>query len=183
MAQEKKSGLKVDGAPTLEELRASPGYVFPGEDRARPAVVIECIEGIPCDPCETSCPFGAITVGEEITNLPVVDLEKCTGCGICVAACPGLAIYLKQRTYGNGESLIAFPFEYLPLPEAGQAVEMVDRFGETVCPGRIVKVVLSKKNDRTAVVYAAYPGEFFENVVSIARPAVNRGAGRSSGNL
>lgn len=169
MAEERNQGLKIDGAPSLDELRKSPGYVLPEEDRKKPLAVIECVEGIPCDPCETSCPFGAITVGREITNLPVVDMEKCTGCGICVAACPGLAIYLKQRNYREGESLIAFPFEYVPLPEEGQAVEMVNRFGGVVCRGTVVKVVLSKKNDRTAVVHAVYPGEFFEDVVNIRR--------------
>ena len=36
--------------------------------------------------CEHACPFDAIHVGED--GLPFVDVEKCTGCGICVSACP-----------------------------------------------------------------------------------------------
>ena len=36
--------------------------------------------------CEHACPFDAIHVRED--GLPFVDVEKCTGCGICVAACP-----------------------------------------------------------------------------------------------
>ena len=34
--------------------------------------------------CERECPFDAIKMEE---GLPVVDYEKCTGCGICVSTC------------------------------------------------------------------------------------------------
>lgn len=36
--------------------------------------------------CERVCPFGAITMNEE--DLPVVNEDKCTACGKCVAICP-----------------------------------------------------------------------------------------------
>ncbi len=36
--------------------------------------------------CGTVCPFDAITISE--LGLPVVDEDKCTGCGNCVDACP-----------------------------------------------------------------------------------------------
>lgn len=36
--------------------------------------------------CEVVCPFDAIHVKEG--GIPVVDYAKCTGCGLCVAACP-----------------------------------------------------------------------------------------------
>lgn len=36
--------------------------------------------------CEHACPFDAIHVMED--GLPFVDVEKCTGCTLCVAACP-----------------------------------------------------------------------------------------------
>jgi electron transport complex protein RnfB len=35
--------------------------------------------------CERECPFDAIKM---IEDLPVVNAEKCTSCGICVSACP-----------------------------------------------------------------------------------------------
>lgn len=36
--------------------------------------------------CVKACPFDAIAIDER--GLPVVDLDICTGCGICVAECP-----------------------------------------------------------------------------------------------
>jgi len=36
--------------------------------------------------CVTACPFDAMSLDER--GLPVIDLVKCTGCGICVKECP-----------------------------------------------------------------------------------------------
>jgi Fe-S-cluster-containing hydrogenase components 2 len=65
----------------------------PEKFNERGLAVIECPEKIPCDPCVTSCKFGAVTK-EKITSLPKVDYSKCTGCTTCVSACPGLAIFV-----------------------------------------------------------------------------------------
>lgn len=40
---------------------------------------------IACKKCETVCPFDAIHVSD---NLAVMDYDKCTSCGKCVAECP-----------------------------------------------------------------------------------------------
>jgi len=162
-------GVKIDGTPSLQELKGTPG--FPSEERIRkgPVAVIECVEQIPCNPCETACPHGAISVGSDITALPVLDEEKCTGCGICVAACPGLAIYVKDYTFEDKRASILFPFEYLPLPEKGQTVEMTDRFGRVVCTGEVLLINNSKRNKNTVVIKAAYDKKYFEDVVSMQR--------------
>ncbi len=36
--------------------------------------------------CERACPFKAIKMNEY--NLPIVDIEKCTGCKVCANVCP-----------------------------------------------------------------------------------------------
>ena len=45
--------------------------------------------------CVSKCPFGAMTMGED--GLPVVNLEKCTGCGACETACPKNVIQIIPK--------------------------------------------------------------------------------------
>jgi Fe-S-cluster-containing dehydrogenase component len=39
-------------------------------------------------PCVESCPVDALSVSKD-TGAVLVDKEKCTGCGLCIDACPG----------------------------------------------------------------------------------------------
>ncbi len=87
-------GVKTRGYPSLQELESAPGYPSPGRLEKGPVAVIECIEEIPCNPCEQACPQHAITIGKPITNRPHLDEDKCIGCGLCIPRCPGLAIFL-----------------------------------------------------------------------------------------
>jgi ferredoxin len=112
-------GVTFTGIPSEQELQDSPGYPKPEDFEKGPIAVIECVQEIPCDPCETACRQGAIVVGEPITNLPYFDADKCTGCGLCIASCPGQAIFVVHLHYSDEESLVTFPFEYLPLPQVG----------------------------------------------------------------
>ncbi|TCO71462.1 NADH-quinone oxidoreductase subunit I [Marinisporobacter balticus] len=161
--------LKTVGSPSLEELKNSPSFPREEDFLRGPIAVIECIEEIPCNPCQTACPKGAIFVGKPITNLPKIDFKKCMGCGICVAACPGLAIYIKDLTYSEQEVRISFPFEYLPLPNIGDVVDMVGRKGEEICKGRVTRINNGKANHNTVVISATYPKEYFQEVISMKR--------------
>lgn len=160
--------LKTLGAPSLAELRAAGVVPSREEMAAKPCVCVECIEEIPCNPCETSCPQGALTVGQPITNLPVLDREKCTACGLCIPACPGLAVVIKSLE--GDRAKIRFPWEYLPYPAKGDEVELVDRLGTPVCGGTVISVLNPVRNNRTAVVTVEFPGEYVDNVISMRRP-------------
>ena len=154
------------GVVSLVELRASPGY--PSEKRLESGAVavIECIQEIPCNPCESACRFHAIVVGEPITNLPRLVEEKCRGCGECIAACPGLAIFLVNRIYSPTEAAVSVPYEYLPMPEVGSAVDALDRHGEPICSGSVIRIARSGRNDNTAVVTLVVPAHYSDQVRS-----------------
>ncbi|SHK09741.1 4Fe-4S binding domain-containing protein [Geosporobacter subterraneus DSM 17957] len=164
-----QGALKTTGAPSLEELKKSPAFPRAEDYQIGPIAVIECIEEIPCNPCETSCPKGSISIGKPITNLPRIDFNRCSGCGICVAACPGLAIYIKDYTYSQDEALVTFPYEYIPLPEPGDTVILVNRQGQEICEGLVKKVNSAKAFQQTTLVSVSYPKQHFEEVVNMKR--------------
>ncbi len=163
------SCLKKFGAPSIDELRNSPGFPRDEDYKLGNIAVIECVEQIPCNPCETSCPKGAIHVGNPITNLPTIDLSKCIGCGICVAKCPGIAIHLMNLNYSEYEALITIPYEYLPLPKVNEMVTLVDRLGKEVCQGKVINVNNSKSYDLTMLIKISFDKKYYEDVISIKR--------------
>ena len=165
--------LEYTGIISNEELNKCPGC--PSQERIKkgPVAIIECNQEIPCNPCEDACPFGAIKVGEPITNLPILDEEKCKGCGLCIASCPGLAIFVIDYTYSEKEASVSFPFEYLPLPKVGEIVSAVNREGKVVTMGKVIKRINSKKNDRTSIVTISIPKKWLMDVRGILIPQKN----------
>ena len=135
--------------------------------------IIECNECIPCNPCEDACPFGCIQIGTPITNLPNLNFDKCSGCGQCVMACPGLAIFLLDRNYSKTKAAVTLPYEFLPLPNKGEKILALDRKGSKVCEGEVLSVFLTKKGDRTALVKIAIPKEHADEVRKIKIDRLN----------
>ncbi len=134
-----------------------------------PVAVIECVQEIPCNPCEAACRFGSIKIGEPITNLPALNPEKCIGCGVCVAKCPGLAIVVVDKTYSETTATVAFPFEYYPVPVVGETRMAMNRKGEVICEGKIVKVLNPEAFDHTPVVTVEIPKEYADEVRTVER--------------
>ncbi len=154
------------GVVSLEELRKTPGYPTEGRFGKGPVPVIECVEEIPCNPCQTMCDRKLIQVGTPITNLPrLVDAEgECSGCARCIAICPGLAVFIVDKTFSEAEASIALPYELLPLPEKGEKVFGVDRAGRKVCEGYVHRVIAGKRMNRTSVVTIVVSKEHAEDV-------------------
>ncbi len=146
--------LEKTGVPGKEQIRKS----FP--DKAllvRPKAILECYEDIPCNPCSTSCPFDAIEIGAKINQQPVLKVDLCTGCALCVPSCPGIAIMTAQIK--DHKAVFKIPYEFLPLPKKGEVWKGLDRFGQALCEATIEHVLLAKPQDRTAVVTVSVPVE------------------------
>lgn len=160
-------GVSVNGFPSLEEIKSANGW--PSEERFNkgPVAIFECVQEIPCNPCENACPFGAINVGTPITNIPKLDFEKCTGCGNCVYACSGLAIFIVNKAYAPDKATVSFPFEYLPLPEKGDLVKAAGRDGKYICDGIVTRIFENKKSDHTTVITIEIPVEHADYVRTI----------------
>jgi Fe-S-cluster-containing hydrogenase component 2 len=162
-----KTGVMYQGFLSKEELSKIPGVPSIERIKKGPVAFIECAQEIPCNPCEEACPYGAITVGKPITGLPKLDENKCIGCGTCIAACPGLAIFMVSVT--DGKAQVSFPYEYYPLPQNGDTVDCVNRKGEVVTKGSVIRVTKPLKYDSTAVITVEVPYEFLSSVRSIKR--------------
>jgi len=125
----------------LEEFRVLPPEAIASQKRV---ALIECVEEIPCNPCAVVCRLDGIEK-ESLCSPPIVDWEKCTGCTLCVAVCPGLSIYLQSIKDGKG--YVTMPYELLPAPKVGMKVKLMDRSGAVVGEGNIVMPTYQAKGD------------------------------------
>ena len=145
------------------------GYVADDEIERYPGVthrvgihpVIECTQNIPCNPCQDACKSGCISIGSNITSLPIaVDDAKCINCGMCVASCSGQAIFLVNEDCGDETATVTLPYEFLPLPEAGTKGKGLGRDGKPVCDAEVVSVKSMKAFDKTNLLTIRVPREF-----------------------
>lgn len=123
--------------------------------------VIECTQNIPCNPCQDACKKGCIKIGENITSLPEVDENsECIDCGMCVASCPGQAIFLVNEDYEDGMGTVTMPYEFLPLPQKGDKGMALNRKGDAVCEAEVVKVKTSPAFDHTNLLTIKVPKKY-----------------------
>ncbi len=143
MSQEELNALQR-GYNTREELEELD--VLPPEEivKKKRVAIIECTEEVPCNPCAFVCRVDAIEK-EGLSTLAVVDWEKCSGCTLCVAVCPGLSIFLQQIKDGKG--YVTMPYELLPEPKVGAKALLMDRSGKVVGEGTIVNPTYQAKGD------------------------------------
>lgn len=147
--------LSKTGIPTQEDLNG----VFPSQERLEqgPIAIFECYQNIPCNPCYTACKVGAIEPFVDINDMPKLLEEKCSGCGLCLAKCPGLAISILDYTYSETHAMIKIPYEFIPLPEENEVVIALNRSGEPVCEAVVLKVLNPKSFDKTPMISLVFP--------------------------
>ncbi|MDF3001035.1 MAG: FAD-dependent pyridine nucleotide-disulfide oxidoreductase [Bacillota bacterium] len=155
----KKLSVTEEGCPVSEHLLGT-GFLTEDEIFRYPGVkkikgihpVIECSQNIPCNPCQDACSRKCIKVGERITSLPVVDEEAvCSGCGMCVAACSGQCIFLVDEEFEEDYAAVVIPYEFLPLPRAGEKGIALDRSGKELCHAEVVAVKSLTAFDKTSL--------------------------------
>jgi Fe-S-cluster-containing hydrogenase component 2 len=157
--------LASTGIPTMEDLNA----VTPTDERFSkgPVVIVECFQEIPCNPCVDACKLGAITKPDSINDLPVIDFDKCTGCGVCIKQCPGLAIFVVDKTYSETHAIVRVPHEFVPLPEIGQLVGGLDRAGEERGKFEVIKVISGGTVNKTTGIWLKVPKELAMEIRAI----------------
>jgi glycine/D-amino acid oxidase-like deaminating enzyme/Fe-S-cluster-containing hydrogenase component 2/thioredoxin reductase/ferredoxin len=115
-----------------------PWEPLPERMEEKPFVIIDCLYGFACNPCEFACPHDAIHKTSTST-VPQIDFEKCIGCMQCVYQCPGLAIF----GYNINKDWLFLPIEY--DVEEKTEVYLVDNNGKVLGEG-IIERILRKAN-------------------------------------
>jgi len=157
--------IKVTGYPDKDQVKTK----FPSEELlVKPKAIVECFQEIPCNPCSTSCPFGAIVIGDDINKMPQINHDICTGCGSCVYSCPGLAIMIAQV---RGErAVFKVPYEFLPVPKKGDIWLGINRKGDIICDALIENILKNGKTDRTVVITASVPKKYLYDFITVRCP-------------
>jgi Fe-S-cluster-containing hydrogenase component 2 len=153
------------GIPTKEDLAA----VTPSGERFAkgPVAIVECFQEIPCNPCVDACKRNAILPLKDINDIPKVDFENCNGCGLCIAQCPGLAIFVVDKTYSDTHAVVRLPYEFVPVPEQGHFVCGMDRAGKEHGCFEVVKVIPGAAKNKTITIWLAVPKELAMEIRSI----------------
>jgi len=159
--------LEQTGVPTISQIESA--FPPPFRLKSGPVAIIECFQPIPCNPCATSCPRQAIHPLKNINDLPVINYEKCNGCGICLLKCPGLAIMVVDMDWTEHRALFKLPYEFHPLPEKGQRVQALDRSGNPVCEAFVEHVVQTA--NKTAIVSVSVDKNMIKTVRNINVPS------------
>jgi len=143
--------VKIDPewSQKAEILKSKPGKIYESlniqlSDSFQP--IIRCDEEIPCNPCTSVCPVNAIQLEEKLGTIMDIPryLGGCTGCGLCVLICPGLAITLAKKIDDSFAEVI-LPHEYLPEFKVGDTIPVTNQTGKYLEDAKVVKIRYIKK--------------------------------------
>lgn len=151
-------------------LKSHPG---PVQELVPPAIedgvfpIMHCKQEIPCNPCSTVCPEGAIAMkGDPIKGMPVFEGE-CKGCMKCLTICPGLSITLVDYRKDKEYPTVFLPYEVGNVPVAkGDAIQCVDVDGNPLGSFTVLGARPTKDSDRTIIVRVKVPKAIAKKVVA-----------------
>jgi sarcosine oxidase, subunit alpha len=159
---------------TAEVLKARPGATVTEEipeDEKGVFPVFHCSQEIPCNPCTSICPTGAIRIeGGDILGLPTFDGETCIACEHCVAICPGLAVTLVDyRREADLEGvLVTIPYEFTRgTIQAGDIVTVLDTLGQVLGNVTVHRVREAKFADLSLLVKVLAPAPIAKRIAGI----------------
>jgi sarcosine oxidase subunit alpha len=156
--------LKSRPGAITEETVPQSGAIFP---------VLHCSQEIPCNPCTSICPQGAIFIDEddirEVPDYIAAQLgTECLGCEKCVNICPGLAITLVDVRDGDDTALITIPYEFDKATiHKGDVVTVTDTSGDVLGNVEVVRTRSGKATDRTILVKVRAPREVATRIAGI----------------
>jgi len=153
------------GVVSAERLKLL-GYI-PNKERLYkgPVAIFECVEPIPCNVCVFACPFNAVQM-EKITDMPKVDFDRCTGCALCVAQCPGQAIYVVDLSSKDSYGYVTLQYDMTLPPKPGDKVKLLDNKGREIGEG-IVRLSYKHKRSEVYVVKVEVPKDLVMVVKAI----------------
>jgi sarcosine oxidase, subunit alpha len=159
---------------TAEILQSRPGKTVPFidplniKDNIYP--VIRCIQEIPCNPCVDACKKKSISLkSDSIMSLPEFH-GQCTGCGKCVAICPGLAITIVNKKYDQkkNKALVIIPWEFSEDSLKIGDIKTTTGFeGQKIGKGKVIKIQKAKWLDRRKLVHLEVPYDKADLIASI----------------
>lgn len=131
-------------------------------------IKVYCQQEIPCDPCAASCGKKAI-IKRNLTALPEFKEENCIGCLLCVANCPGQALFYLNEELKE----LIFPFEFCVRPEIGEKIDLVDEYGNILGLGEVKDFIDQKAFNKTSLIVVKGSIEDLDRTRGIVRRQSN----------
>ena len=104
----------------------------------RVIAAIDCIENIGCRVCQKACPVGAIQIDRPKNQFLLEDV--CTGCGLCVQACPSEVPVMIAGDASQSFTTLIFTYREKRKLKKGDKVGLLSRKGEMLAQGRVLDI-------------------------------------------
>ncbi len=164
--------IPVEWHHTAEVLKSRPGAIVPDlrqESAGKAFPVFHCRQEIPCNPCTSICPKGAIqTQDGALMGVPTYVTDDCIACEKCVAICPGLAITVVRPKEDAETAEVVVPYEFNGTSlSAGDVVTVLDLEGRVLGNVRVIQMRAPKFADHATLVRLEAPRAIATRIAGI----------------